>query len=227
MLTAMRSAVEALAPALALELAPVRVTVVTPGLMDTPLLHTAYGADRDTIVSNRAAVLPGRPVGNADEVAQVILRLMTTAYVTGEVVHMDGAAASCLAARAHMRSVVGHSPTACWNCCACTIAQAVTSRPRPSHALDRASPLLTRGLLSALTPSRPPFPRLPTSPPATPHLTAPVRPSPRWPARAGRWPAPCRPGRTPSVCCARRSRGNRPRSLSPHGPLPHAGSPCG
>jgi hypothetical protein len=60
--------------------------------------------------------------------------------------------------------------------------------------------------------------------PATPCLTGPVRPVPRWPAPAGRWPAPCRPGRTPSVCCARRSRGNRPRSPPPRGPLLHADS---
>jgi hypothetical protein len=63
--------------------------------------------------------------------------------------------------------------------------------------------------------------------PATPRLTEPVRPAPRPPARAGRWPAPCHPGRTPSVCCARRSRGNRPRSLPPRGPRPPVGSPCG
>jgi NAD(P)-dependent dehydrogenase (short-subunit alcohol dehydrogenase family) len=90
MLTAMLSAVEALAPALALELAPVRVNAVTPGLIDTPLLHSAYGAERDTIVKNRAAILPGKRVGTADEVAQVILMLMTNDYVTGEVVHVDG-----------------------------------------------------------------------------------------------------------------------------------------
>jgi hypothetical protein len=45
--------------ALALELAPVRVNAVTLGLMDTSLLHTAYGAERDTIMKNRAAILPG------------------------------------------------------------------------------------------------------------------------------------------------------------------------
>jgi NAD(P)-dependent dehydrogenase (short-subunit alcohol dehydrogenase family) len=90
MLTAMLAAVEALAPALALELAPVRVNAVTPGLIDTPLLHTAYGAERDTLVQNRAAILPGRRVGTAEEVAQVILMLMTNNYLTGEVVHVDG-----------------------------------------------------------------------------------------------------------------------------------------
>lgn len=42
------------------------------------------------IIKNRADVLPGRRVGTADEVAQVILMLMTNAYLTGEVVHVDG-----------------------------------------------------------------------------------------------------------------------------------------
>ena len=56
-----------------------RVNAVTPGLIDTPLLHTAYGLERDAIVNNRAAILPGKRVGTADEVAQVILMLMTNA----------------------------------------------------------------------------------------------------------------------------------------------------
>ncbi len=90
MLTAMLSAVEALAPALALELAPVRVNAVTPGLIDTPLLQNAYGSERDAIMRNRAAVLPGKRVGTADDVAQAMLMLMTNAYMTGEVLHIDG-----------------------------------------------------------------------------------------------------------------------------------------
>jgi NAD(P)-dependent dehydrogenase (short-subunit alcohol dehydrogenase family) len=86
MLTAVRSAVEALAPALALELAPVRVNAVTSGLIDTELLHSAYRAERDTIVKNRAAFLPGIRVGSAEEVAQVILMLATNDDLTGDVV---------------------------------------------------------------------------------------------------------------------------------------------
>jgi NAD(P)-dependent dehydrogenase (short-subunit alcohol dehydrogenase family) len=67
MLTAMRSAVEALAPVLALELVPVCINAVTPGLIDTPWLLTADGVERDTIVHNRAAMLSGKRVGTADE----------------------------------------------------------------------------------------------------------------------------------------------------------------
>jgi NAD(P)-dependent dehydrogenase (short-subunit alcohol dehydrogenase family) len=90
MLTAILSAVAAMAPALALELAQVHVYAVTPGLIDTPRLHTADGGERVTIGNNRAGMLLGRCVSTADEVVQVILMLMTNAYVTGEVVHVDG-----------------------------------------------------------------------------------------------------------------------------------------
>ncbi len=90
MLTAALAGVEALTPALALEVAPIRVNTVTPGLVDTPLLYAAYGAERDNIVQNRAAVLPGKRVGTAEDIAQVLLLLMTNAYITGEVLHVDG-----------------------------------------------------------------------------------------------------------------------------------------
>jgi NAD(P)-dependent dehydrogenase (short-subunit alcohol dehydrogenase family) len=86
MLTAVLAAVKALAR----ELAPVRVNAVTRSLIDTPPLHTAYGEERDTIVQNRAAMLPGRRVGTADEVVQVILMLMANDDMMGEVLHVDG-----------------------------------------------------------------------------------------------------------------------------------------
>jgi NAD(P)-dependent dehydrogenase (short-subunit alcohol dehydrogenase family) len=70
----------------------VQVNTVTPGLMDTPLLHTADGAARDTIVQNRAAILPGKRVDTADELAQVMLMLMANDDMTGEMVHVDGGA---------------------------------------------------------------------------------------------------------------------------------------
>ena len=90
MLTTALAGVEAMTPALALELAPLRVNTITPGLIDTPLLHHTYGAEREAIMANRAAVLPGKRVGTAEEVAQAMLMLMTNAYMTGEVLHIDG-----------------------------------------------------------------------------------------------------------------------------------------
>jgi hypothetical protein len=49
----------------------------------------ANGPERDTIMKNRAAILPGRRVGSADEIAQAILMLMTNAYATGKMVYGD------------------------------------------------------------------------------------------------------------------------------------------
>ena len=88
--TAWQSAAEALALALALELTQVCVNAIIPGLIDTPRLHTAHGDKRDTIDNNRAANLPGRRLGTTDEVAQVILMLMTNCYMTEKVVHVNG-----------------------------------------------------------------------------------------------------------------------------------------
>ena len=50
-----------------------RINADTLGLMDSPLLHTACGAKLDTITKNRAAILPGRRVGTADNLAQAML----------------------------------------------------------------------------------------------------------------------------------------------------------
>src|SRR5712691_9031603 len=90
MLTAALAGVEALAPALALELPRVQDHARTPALNDTPLLYTTYGAGRYTIVKNRAAILPGKRIGTAEEVAQAMLMFMTNEYITGTVLHIDG-----------------------------------------------------------------------------------------------------------------------------------------
>jgi len=53
--------------------------------------------------------LPGRCVGTAQEVAQVVVMLITNVYVTGEVVHVERAAASCqkLSEKVKARPVAG------------------------------------------------------------------------------------------------------------------------
>ena len=88
MFTAALAGVEAMARALALELAPVRVNTVTPGVVDTPLQHTGEGWEAR--LQARGEALPVRRVGTAEDIAQVMVMLMTNGYLTGEVIHVDG-----------------------------------------------------------------------------------------------------------------------------------------
>ena len=88
MLTAVLSSVEALSRALALELAPVRVNTVTPGVVDTPLQRTSPGWEER--LHARGEVLPAGRVGAPKDIAQVMLMLMTNGYLTGEIIHVDG-----------------------------------------------------------------------------------------------------------------------------------------
>jgi ketoreductase RED2 len=63
----------------------VRVNAVAPGLIDTP-----WTADWDVIRSAVGAMAPLRRSGVPDDVAEVVLALARAAYVTGQVVAVDG-----------------------------------------------------------------------------------------------------------------------------------------
>ncbi|WP_051229237.1 SDR family oxidoreductase [Pleomorphomonas oryzae] len=84
------AAVETLTRALALELAPLRVNAVAPGLIDTPLLDHLLGDNKHQVFDTSAASLPARRIGLPDDVAQAILFLMINSFVTGEILHVDG-----------------------------------------------------------------------------------------------------------------------------------------
>jgi ketoreductase RED2 len=63
----------------------VRVNAVAPGLVDTP-----WTADWDTVRRFVSAVAPLKRSGTPDDIAEVIVALATSAYVTGQVVVIDG-----------------------------------------------------------------------------------------------------------------------------------------
>jgi NAD(P)-dependent dehydrogenase (short-subunit alcohol dehydrogenase family) len=85
------AAVEGMTRALALDLAPVRVNAVSPGLIDTPLWD-AFGSQRDAVLA-RGAVLPVGRIGRPEEVAAAVIFLMTNGFVTGTVLRIDGGGA--------------------------------------------------------------------------------------------------------------------------------------
>jgi NAD(P)-dependent dehydrogenase (short-subunit alcohol dehydrogenase family) len=80
--------VEGMTRALALDLAPIRVNAVAPGLIDTPLWDS-FGAHREAIAA-RAASLPVGRIGRPEEVAEAVVFLMTNGFVTGTVLPIDG-----------------------------------------------------------------------------------------------------------------------------------------
>jgi NAD(P)-dependent dehydrogenase (short-subunit alcohol dehydrogenase family) len=82
--------IEALARSLALELRPVRVNVISPGFVDTPLFDVLGREMRTAILTGVAGALPGGRIGRPAEVAEAIIFLLGNRYMNGEVLHIDG-----------------------------------------------------------------------------------------------------------------------------------------
>lgn len=83
-------ALESLTRALALELAPIRVNCVSPGIIDTPIRAAMPEAARKEMLAKAAATLPVRRVGEAEDVARQILAFMANGFMTGSIVYLDG-----------------------------------------------------------------------------------------------------------------------------------------
>jgi NAD(P)-dependent dehydrogenase (short-subunit alcohol dehydrogenase family) len=83
-------AMNALTTALAVELAPIRVNAVAPGVVRTPLWGTMTEADRQTMYDAAAQRLPLGRVGEVDDVALAYVYCMEQTYGTGVVLKVDG-----------------------------------------------------------------------------------------------------------------------------------------
>jgi NAD(P)-dependent dehydrogenase (short-subunit alcohol dehydrogenase family) len=80
----------ALTKSLALEIAPIRVNLVAPGFVDTPLSAQLLGDQLDRRREQLRSTLPiGRVVGPAD-VAALSVHVMTNTAVTGATFDIDG-----------------------------------------------------------------------------------------------------------------------------------------
>ena len=89
---AANGALESLARSLALELAPVRVNAVSPGIIDTPIRAAMPEAARREMLAKTAAALPVGRVGVGEDIARQILTFMTVGFATGSIVYIDGGA---------------------------------------------------------------------------------------------------------------------------------------
>jgi NAD(P)-dependent dehydrogenase (short-subunit alcohol dehydrogenase family) len=86
------AAMEGLTRALAVELAPIRVNIVSPGVVRSPLWANMTEADRGALYQQSAERLLVGHVGNVEEIAEAYLYLMRQSYGTGQVLVVDGGA---------------------------------------------------------------------------------------------------------------------------------------
>lgn len=91
-LAAINGALEAAARTLAVELAPLRVNVVAPGIIDTPWWDARPAAMKEAAFRRAAEALPVRRVGAAADVAAAIAMVALNGYMTGTVLEVDGGA---------------------------------------------------------------------------------------------------------------------------------------
>jgi NAD(P)-dependent dehydrogenase (short-subunit alcohol dehydrogenase family) len=85
-------ALESMVLALALELAPIRVNAVSPGWVDTPVWDRLATADvKKARMADLAARLPARRLGRPEDIANAVAFLIADNFVTGTVLHAEGA----------------------------------------------------------------------------------------------------------------------------------------
>jgi NAD(P)-dependent dehydrogenase (short-subunit alcohol dehydrogenase family) len=78
------------ARALALELAPTRVNIVSPGWVDTPMWDEIVGEAKSGFFADMAPRLPSRRIATPADVAHAYVYLMESEFTTGETIRIDG-----------------------------------------------------------------------------------------------------------------------------------------
>ncbi|MER8952563.1 SDR family oxidoreductase [Mesorhizobium sp. M0833] len=77
-------------PILAMELKPLRVNVVAPGVIDTPWWDFLPDDQRQAVFAEYAGKTPVGRIGRAEDVAGAIAFLVSNSFVTGQVLTCDG-----------------------------------------------------------------------------------------------------------------------------------------
>jgi NAD(P)-dependent dehydrogenase (short-subunit alcohol dehydrogenase family) len=83
-------AADVLARSLALELAPIRVNAISPGVIDTGAWDAFGEQGKADYFADISARNPARRIGTADDIAQGVLFAMTSTFLTGVTLHIDG-----------------------------------------------------------------------------------------------------------------------------------------
>jgi NAD(P)-dependent dehydrogenase (short-subunit alcohol dehydrogenase family) len=91
-LAAINSAVEGLMRGLAVDLAPIRVNVVSPGIVDTPIYAGMPEEHRKSMFNTIAKQLPVGRVAQPEDIAESYVYLAKNGFTTGSVILIEGGA---------------------------------------------------------------------------------------------------------------------------------------
>jgi NAD(P)-dependent dehydrogenase (short-subunit alcohol dehydrogenase family) len=89
-MAAINAAVEGLTRGLAVELAPLRVNCICPGLVETPLWSHFSEEQRRAMYDKAASNLLVGRIGQPADIGQAAVYLMANGYVTGSTISVDG-----------------------------------------------------------------------------------------------------------------------------------------
>ena len=89
---AINGALESLVQGLALELKPIRVNAISPGMVETEMWNGMTAEAREAAFAKARAMYPAGCLGKPEDIARQILLLAATPFATGTVVTLDGGA---------------------------------------------------------------------------------------------------------------------------------------
>jgi NAD(P)-dependent dehydrogenase (short-subunit alcohol dehydrogenase family) len=84
------SALSGLARGLALELAPIRVNVIAPGWVPTPVWDKIAGDNKHAVLDGMARRLPTGRLGSPEDIGEAVMFLTRARHLTAAVVPVDG-----------------------------------------------------------------------------------------------------------------------------------------
>jgi len=90
LIAAADGALAAFCRSLAVELAPIRVNVMAPGVVETPMWQGLPEERRRAFFATVSEQLPVGRIGSLKDMADAALYLMQNSFITGTVLHVDG-----------------------------------------------------------------------------------------------------------------------------------------
>jgi NAD(P)-dependent dehydrogenase (short-subunit alcohol dehydrogenase family) len=84
------AAADTLARSLALELAPIRVNAISPGVIDTGAWDALGEQGKADYFAGISARNPARRIGTPDDISRAVLFALTSTFLTGQTLHIDG-----------------------------------------------------------------------------------------------------------------------------------------